>query len=198
AGLVELASTARALTTFVDAVAVGPGRLLRSAEEMSRMAPFTDGSPPADRTKWSISVVSYYEFGGTIALVLDLTLRERSNGQLSLDDFMREMWRRYGKPGGAREGYVDHPYTIADAEATLAEVSGDRAFARDFFARYVEGHDEANYGPLLARAGFAPRKRNPGRAWLGDVRLESHGSGARVAELVAPTWPIYASGLDGD
>jgi predicted metalloprotease with PDZ domain len=109
---------------------------------------------------------------------------------------MRAMWTTYGKPGGSREGYVDHPYTIADAEATLAAVSGDRAFARDFFARYIQGHDVADYGRLLARAGFTIRKTNPGRAWLGDLRLGARG--ARVAALVAPTWPIYAAGLDED
>ena len=110
---------------------------------------------------------------------------------------MRAMWRKYGKPGGGREGYVDHPYTIADAEATLAEVSGDRAFARDFFARYIQGHDVADYGRLLAHAGFTVRKRNAGHAWLGDLRLEVR-SGVHVAKLVAPTWPIYAAGIDQD
>jgi predicted metalloprotease with PDZ domain len=116
---------------------------------------------------------------------------------LSLDDFMRAMWKTYGKPGGSREGYVDHPYTIADAEATLAAVSGDQAFAHDFFSRYIQGHDVADYGRLLGRAGFTLKKRNPGRAWLGDLRLESR-EGARVGGLVPPTWPVYAAGLDED
>jgi predicted metalloprotease with PDZ domain len=76
-------------------------------------------------------------------------------------------------------------------------VSGDRAFAHDFFARYIQGHDVADYPRLLARAGFAVRKRHPGRAWLGDLRLDSR-DGLRVAALVSPTWPIYAAGLDED
>ena len=41
------------------------------------------------------------------------------------------------------------------------------------------------------------RKRNPGRPWLGDLRLDSR-DGVRVAVLVPPTWPVYASGLDQD
>jgi predicted metalloprotease with PDZ domain len=77
-------------------------------------------------------------------------------------------------------------------------VSGDRAFAHDFFGRYIEGHDVADYGRLLSRAGFAVRKRNPGRAWLGDIRLEASGGASRVATLVAPTWPLYAAGIDQD
>jgi len=161
------------------------------------MAPFIDGGRTVDRTNFPITVTSYYPFGGAIALALDLTLRDRTDGRLSLDDFMQAMWRKYGKPGGSREGYVDRPYTIADAEATLAEVSGDRAFARDFFGRYIQGHDVADYARLLARAGFTVRRRNPGRAWLGDLRIESR-TGVRVANLVAPTWPIYRAGVDLD
>jgi predicted metalloprotease with PDZ domain len=163
------------------------------------MAAFIDGGRTIDRTNWSNTVISYYPFGGAIALALDLTLRERSEGRVSLDDFMRAMWRKYGKPGGSRQGYVDHAYTVEDAEATLAEVSGEGGggFAREFFGRYIQGHDVADYARLLSRAGFTVRKRNAGRAWLGDLQLEAHGK-VRVAALVAPTWPIYASGLDQD
>jgi predicted metalloprotease with PDZ domain len=197
AQLVDMAFTAATFGQLVESVTQSAGRLVRSAEEMSRMAPFIDGGRTVDRTNWSTTVISYYPFGGAIALALDLTLRDRTDGRVSLDDFMQAMWRTYGKPGGTREGYVDRPYTIADAEATLAVVSGDRAFARDFFARYIQGHDVADYARLLSRAGFTVRKRSPGRAWLGDLRLESR-NGARVAGLVAPTWPIYAAGLDQD
>jgi predicted metalloprotease with PDZ domain len=197
AGLVDMASTARTLTSLVDTVTVAPGRLVRPAEQMSQMAPFIDGGRPVDRTNWSNTVISYYPFGAAIALAMDLSLRDRTDGRVSLDDFMRVMWRTYGKAGGAREGYVDRPYTMADAEAALAETSGDPAFARDFFAKYVQGHELADYKRLLARAGFTVRLQHAGRAWLGDVRLEFR-DGARVASLVAPTWPIYAAGIDQD
>ena len=197
AQLVDMASTARTFTGLVETVSQNAGRLVRSAADMSMMAPFTDGDRTVDKTNWSTTVISYYSFGGAIALALDLSLRDRSDSRVSLDDFMQAMWRKFGKPGGSREGYVDHPYTIADAEATLADVSGDRVFARDFFARFVLGHDVADYSRLLARAGFTVRKRNAGRAWLGDPRLESR-NGVRAAALVAPTWPIYATGFDQD
>ena len=195
AGLVDEASAASTFGELVDPVVAGPGRLVRSAEEMSMMAPFTDGDQPLDRTNWSTTVISYYPFGGAIALALDLTLRDRSDNRTSLDDFMRAMWRTHGKPGGARAGYVDRPYTAADAEAVLAEVSGDPAFAREFFQRYIQGREAANYTRLLASAGFAVRKRNPGRAWLGDPGFDA---GLRLTSLVAPTWPLYAAGIDQD
>jgi predicted metalloprotease with PDZ domain len=117
------------------------GRHVRSAEDMSRMAVFIDGGRTADRTNWSETVISYYTFGAAIATALDLTLRERSDSRITLDDYMRAMWRSYGKPSGGREGYVDRPYTIADAEATLAEVSGVRR-SRDS-SRNIQGHEVA-------------------------------------------------------
>jgi predicted metalloprotease with PDZ domain len=196
AGMVDLASTARTLGGLIESVS-GDARQVRSAEQMSQMAPFIDGGRTVDRTNWSNTVISYYPFGGAIALAMDLTLRERADGRLSLDDFMRAMWRKYGKPGGAREGLVDQPYTIADAEATLAEVTGDRAFAHDFFAKYIQGHDIADYTGLLSRAGFTVRKRNPDHAWIGDVRFESR-NGMHLATLVSPGWPIYAAGIEQD
>jgi predicted metalloprotease with PDZ domain len=197
-GLVDLASTTATIAGLVRSVALNPARDVRSAEEMSRMAPFTDGGRPMDRTNWSTTVISYYQFGGAIALALDLTLRERSGDRVTLDDYMRAMWRVHGKPGGSREGYVDRPYTIADAEARLAEVAGDRAFARDFFARYIQGHEVPGYAGLLAQAGFELRKSNAGRAWWGDMRLELRNASVRVAEPPAIDTPASAGGLDVD
>jgi predicted metalloprotease with PDZ domain len=196
AGLVDLDYTRQILTSLVDTVVNSPGRAVRSAEEMSRMAPFTDGGRPIDRTNWPNTVISYYPFGAAIAVALDLSLRERSDGRTTLDDFMRAMWRAYGKPGGSREGYVDRPYTAADAEARLSEVSGDPVFAKDFFSRYIEGHDVADYARLLRNAGFILRKRDPGRAWLGDLRMDPRTEGARVTGDVASNSPAYAAGID--
>ena len=198
AGLTTLTATAEALSEFVETVVLGPGRAMRSAEDMSRMAPFTDGGGPVDRTNWPNTVTSYYSLGGAIALALDLTLRERSASQITLDDYMRAMWRVHGKPGGTREGYVDRPYTAADAETRLAEVSGDRPFARDFFSRYIQGREVADYTRLLAQAGFVVRRRHTGRAWWGDVRIEPRGGGLHIAALVPANSPAYAAGLEQD
>jgi predicted metalloprotease with PDZ domain len=172
AGLLTLGETARTLMVVLNGAGVEAGRLLRSAEEVSRLAVITDrtdGDPPGAR----MDVMSYYQLGAAIALALDLSLRERSGGRLSLDDFMREMWRRYGKPGGARQGYVDRPYTNADVEATLAAVSGDPAFARNFFARYIQGREVPDYRRLLAPAGFLVRTAPRGRVDV--VPLETAG-----------------------
>ena len=198
AGLDSPEGVARDFGELADGILGYPGRLVRSAAEMSEMAPFVDGGRPIDRTNWSNSLVSYYTVGGAIALALDLSLRDRTESRLSLDDYMRAMWQKFGRPGGLREGYVDHPYTIEEAEKTLADVSGDRAFAHEFFAKYILGHAAADYGRLLARAGLVLRPRGGGRSWIGDLRYESRGGDIVISTLVSPTWPAYAAGLEED
>jgi predicted metalloprotease with PDZ domain len=177
AGIVDLRYTAGVFTSLLDTIGAARGRLTRSAEEISRMAVVTDGGG-ADRSS-GIGDVSYYHLGAAIALSLDLSLRQRSNGRLSLDDFMQEMWRRYGKPGGARQGYVDRPYTMEDAEATLAAIT-DTRFARDFFDRYIEGRELADYGQLLAPAGFLARHAPRGN--LEIVAIEAAGGTLTAAQ----------------
>jgi predicted metalloprotease with PDZ domain len=198
AGVNDVSATAGTLTDVIETVALGAGRSFRSAEDMSRMAPFIDGGATIDRTNWSNTVISYYPYGAAVALALDLSLRERSGSQITLDDYMRAMWRVHGKPGGTREGYVDRPYTLADAEARLAEVSGDATFAAEFFSRYIRGRDLADYSRLLSRAGLTLSKRSAGRAWWGDMRIESRYDRVFIDELVPPASPAYAAGLEQD
>ena len=197
AGLMNVDAFRQFLTAQVDAVVVEPARRVRSAVDMSDMAPFIDAGRPLDPTNWSNTVLSYYTFGAAIALAMDLSVRDRSDGRITLDDFMRAMWQKHGKPGGSREGYVDRPYTIEDAEARLAESSGDRVFAHDFFSRYIQGHDVADYARLLDRAGFMLRLRDPGRAWWGDVRMDARSDGGHIVDISANA-PAYSAGLDRD
>jgi predicted metalloprotease with PDZ domain len=107
---------------------------------------------------------------------------------------MRAMWRVHGKPGGEQPGLVAKPYTLKDARDRLAEVSGDRAFADDFFDRYIEGREVADYARLLAKAGYVWRKRAPGSAWLGAPNAVD-GSGA-VTTLASWGSPLFEAGLD--
>jgi predicted metalloprotease with PDZ domain len=196
-GLRDAAQTASAMNGFVQSVSANPARQVRSAVEMSRMAPFVDGGTTVDRTNWSTTFISYYSYGAAIALGLDLTLRARSNGAVSLDDYMRALWRVHGAPGGPA-GTVLRPYTLTDAEAQLAEVSRDAAFARDFFARFIEGHEALDYQNLLARAGFVLRPARPGRAWIGDLRVEERGAALRVVTAPSIGSPAYQAGLAQD
>jgi predicted metalloprotease with PDZ domain len=193
AGLIPLQQAISSFAATINTVVHHPGRRFRSAVEMSRMAPFTDAARSVDPTNFSTTFISYYTYGNGIALALDLSLRDRSNGRLTLDDYMRAMWRAHGKPGGVAPGLVARPYTMEDARDRLAEVAGDREFANDFFAKYIEGREAADYVRLLARAGIMLRARTPGAAWIGDVQL---GHTLRLESLAPWGSPAYDAGLD--
>ena len=66
---------------LINAVALAPGRQLRSAEEMSQLAPFVDAAVSIDRTTWGNTFISYYTWGAAIGLALDLSLREKTGGK---------------------------------------------------------------------------------------------------------------------
>jgi predicted metalloprotease with PDZ domain len=197
-GLVDLGDTLTNLGSTVNWVVNHPGTRVRTAVEMSQMAPFVDAAEWTDPTNFEITFLSYYTFGEGLALALDLSLRDLTNGRVTLDDYMRAMWRAHGKPGGLAPGLVAHPYTLSDARARLAEVSGDARFADDFFSRYIEGHETPDYARLLQRAGLVLKRRNPGAAWMGDLQLQSDPDGVRLTSLSAPGTPAYAAGLDMD
>ena len=198
AGLTPLGEYTRTLASAINAVTFDPGRQIHTAEEMSQMAPFVDAAVAIDRVNFANTFISYYTWGESIALGLDLTLRERSGGTITLDDYMRAMWERFGKPGGHAPGYVDRPYTIADAKAVLAAVSGDAAFADDFFARYIQGHEVVDYAHLLANAGFVLRPRASQPGFAGELRLQDTPVGVRVNEATLFGSPAYQAGLDRD
>jgi predicted metalloprotease with PDZ domain len=183
----------------VVALLTAPGRHVRSAVEMSQHATFADAAVSNDPHDQSRTFVSYYTQGAAIALGLDLTLRARSNGQVSLDDYMRRLWRRFGAPAPPEAGRVAVAYTLEDLRAELAAIA-DETFATEFFARYVEGRDVLDYSALLARAGYHLEVAAPGRSWTGGIVVEPTAGGllvgGRERRLVAFDTPAYRAGLD--
>jgi len=75
------------------------------------------------------AIVSYYTKGALVAFGLDMTLRQRSNDALTLDDLMRHLWTVYGKTRtGVPEGGIEEA-----AEDLLGRS------LQDFFDDYVRG-----------------------------------------------------------
>ena len=90
------------------------------------------------------AVVSYYTKGALVALALDLTIRKATDDRRSLDDVMRALWARHGKPGvGVPEDGV---------EQVAAELAGVEL--RQFFDEYVRGTADVPLGLLLAPYGI--------------------------------------------
>jgi predicted metalloprotease with PDZ domain len=111
---------------------------------------------------------------------------------------MRALWRRFGRSGNTTPGMVTTTYTIPELESTLGEITGDAAFAKEFFERYVNGRELVDYAKLFARAGMVMRKRHAGTPWLGEAQLQVGAGGARVDSLVPFGSPLYKAGVAED
>ena len=193
-GLTGLDNIVERFSSVINTVLVSPGRRLNTVVEMSQLAPFTDAASAIDRTNWGNTFISYYTWGEAIALGLDLTLRIRSDNQVTLDHYMRAMWQRFGRPAaGAVPGLVSTPYALTDARDVLGDIAGSVSFAKNFFSRFIEGHELVDYAPALSAAGIHLRHQSPGRAWLGEV---SFASGLRVSSATAYGSPLYQAGVD--
>jgi predicted metalloprotease with PDZ domain len=197
-GLTPLEAALASFAGTINAVTLSPGRKIRSAAEMSTLAPFVDAAAAIDRTSWDNTFISYYTWGAALGLALDLSLREQKAGQTTLDTYMRAMWTRFGRPGQKVAGHVATPYTMDDLETVLGELT-TKQFARTFFASFIQGHEVADYGPLLEQAGLVLRKRNAGRAYLFAPGLNFQGGGgARLSASALFDTALYKAGVDRD
>jgi predicted metalloprotease with PDZ domain len=194
AGLASPEQTMISLARSALGVAASPAYQFRSAVEMSQMAPFSDAARSNDPTNFSYAFINYYPFGSALALALDLSLRDRSSGRISLDDYMRALWRVHGKPAGPHVGFVANPYTLKDARDRLADVAG-RAFADGFFDRFIEGREVPDYATLLAPAGVVVRRRAPHAAWTGAA-FDDGGRVTAIQGLVPWGSPAFVAGLE--
>ena len=195
-GITGIDDFAASLGHSLDLIIRTPARKYRSVEEMSRFAQFVDGAVWTDPANNDNHFVSYYDWGAIIGLGLDLSLRARSDHKATLDHYMRRLWQEFGRAASTSEGAVARPYTAQDLRRVLADVDGDRAFADDFFERFVHGRDVLDYAPLLARAGLILRKRGPGRPWIGPLWLDAANGTPRIAVPTLEDTPAYAAGLD--
>src|SRR6267154_5454027 len=90
------------------------------------------------------TTVSYYLKGSIVGFLLDLELRRRSGGARSLDDLLRVLFQKYGRPPGLPENAVE--------EAAVALI-GDRSL-QDWFQRAVRSTQELQVDEALAAVGL--------------------------------------------
>jgi predicted metalloprotease with PDZ domain len=149
------------------------------------------------------ALVSYYQKGAIVALALDLTIREKTNGAKSLDDVMRALWNEFGK---TRLGVPE-----AAIEEIAARVTGLNL--GEFFAHAVYGTNDLDLTPLFKHVGVAMTFQMPGMTGTdakapalgakigsevnGDARLVQvfDGGAAQLAGLSAGDSIIAIDGL---
>jgi predicted metalloprotease with PDZ domain len=175
------------IASFINTKENTPGGIRFSPAENSRNAVFVDAGVAVDVTNYQNMFASYYPYGAAIALALDLTLRSKYN--TTLDNYMQQVWKKFGK--------TEIAYNINDLEITLAEFTKDAAFAKSFFAKYVTGHESFDYNAVLAFAGLQLQKVQPNVAWVGRVQF-TETNGLKVNSSTIWQTPLYNAGIDID
>ncbi len=167
----------KALATTLGQVLRTPGRHVQSIAESSfdawtRYYRQDENAPNA--------IVSYYTKGALVALCLDLTIRERTAGRRSLDDVMRLMWRRLGRPGAPEaEGLAEDRFGALLQEATGVDLEAE-------IAAWAYGTGELPVAALLERFGITVDvKPAPGREAMLGIRLATRHGETTVANAYA-------------
>ncbi|AFL72737.1 M61 family metallopeptidase [Thiocystis violascens] len=176
------------LAATVTRVMRNPGRRVQTLAEASFDA-WTKFYKPDENAPNAL--VSYYAKGALVALALDLTIRHGTDGVHSLDEVMRELWRRHGRTGiGVPERGVED---VASAVSGL-DLDG-------FFAQALDSTEDIDLAALLATVGVGMRLR-PSRgakdtggcvegfdpidpAPTLDVRLRPNGAEATIQHVIS-------------
>jgi predicted metalloprotease with PDZ domain len=117
-----------------------PGRAHQSLEQSSFDAWIKLYKPDESNLN---TTVSYYLKGGLVLFALDLQIRRRTEGAKSLDDVLRLLWTRYGKP---REAHPD------DLQPLFEDATG--LPLGDVFDRQIRGTEDPELAKELAHVGI--------------------------------------------
>ncbi|HMU32638.1 MAG TPA: PDZ domain-containing protein [Pyrinomonadaceae bacterium] len=128
--------------------------------------------------------ISYYDKGELVNMMLDLKIREASNGTKSLDDVMRALYNDFYKKG--------KNYTPADYQH-LAEVAAGVSLD-DFFSKYVRGTAEVDWNSFLNGIGLEIKKSGGGKPYLGAQLTEANGN--LTVRAIPAGSPAYEQGLN--
>ncbi|HJW98545.1 MAG TPA: hypothetical protein VJ453_00190 [Terriglobales bacterium] len=180
AGLLQPAEFFQRLSSAITTLQSRPAHLTQSAEESS-LDLWLEKYPGYGSPERSIS---YYNKGELLGVLLDLKIREASNGRHSLRDLFQSLNRDFAKQGRF----------FADSEGirTVAESLGNTDL-RSFFERYIAGTEELPYDELFATVGLSLEKQsrvvadpgfNAARSFTTAVMVEEvYGDQAKAAGL---------------
>jgi len=131
--------------------------------------------------------ISYYNKGQIVGEMLDLVIRNATDGHKSLDAVMTRMNQAYAKQGK----YYDDTNGV---RAVAEEVTGTSL--GDFFRRYVSGTDEIPYDKFLGPVGLELKVELHKIADLGFWTAGGRAGGSTVAvSQVVPGSGAEAAGL---
>lgn len=144
AGIITKEQFAESLSGVLNYVWNSPARDFFNVVEMSYQATFVDAATSIDPVNRENTFISYYSYGNTLGLALDLSLRNLEDPK-NLDDFMKFVWEKYGKD--------EIPYSLKDLE-TLLGTYVDPSFSKNFFDTYIYQSNMPDYKSLLSSVGI--------------------------------------------
>jgi predicted metalloprotease with PDZ domain len=184
AGLVKPEAYLNSIAELMTEFEAKPGRAERSIEETSWDTWFRTGVQ--GETNLTNSTYSYYDGGQIVGHLLDFTIRDATNNQKSLDDWMRLLYQRYALP---KAGFEPE-----DALRAANEVAGKDM--SDFFRRHISGKEPLPYEQYFGYAGIqVERLHAPDLGWIGVGTTRNEDGRAKVNELM-PGSPAENAGLD--
>jgi predicted metalloprotease with PDZ domain len=189
AGLMTPRRYLKVLSERIASLERQPGRLRQSLAESSfdtwiKLYRPNEHSPN--------STISYYLKGELVGLLLDLHLRDKTDGKVALDDVMRELWRMWLEDG---RGISEDEF-----ERVAERVSG--LDLKRFFAKTVRSTDELDFKAALAPFGLRLLTKRKGESedgdgptpWLGiDTEVRD---GLLAVKHVLEGSPAREAGLD--
>jgi predicted metalloprotease with PDZ domain len=158
AGLISQEDYIKNMVGTFNYVWNSPGRQFFNPIEMSYQAPFVDAARSVDPVNRVNTFISYYSYGEMLGLALDLSLREKG---LNLDDFMKLMWKNFGKQ--------EKPYTVEDIRNTLKTYAG-ADFGDYFFNHYIYKSEMPDMKRLLNNVGVSLTQQKNSVAFGANVR----------------------------
>ena len=202
AGLTPLEQTLDSFAGTINAVTPAPARKFRTAEDMSRLAPFVDAAATIDRTTLGqhVHLVLHVWRGDRAWRSICRCAIGRTAARRSTPTCERS-GRRHGRPGQKTPGMVATPYTMDDLKAVLGRGERRPAFRADVLRPITSRATTSSITrPLLARAGLTLRSAIQARAFFtGSQQLNFEGGGgARVtAPVPFDSW-LYKAGVERD
>src|ERR1700683_4452183 len=133
--------------------------------------------------------ISYYNKGQIVGEMLDLAIRNATDGHKSLDAVITSMNEAYAKQGK----YYDDSDSVRAAAEEVTGTSLD-----DFFRGYISGVEEIPYDKFLGAAGLELKVETHRIADLGFWTAGGRGGGATATvSQVVPGSTAGAAGLPG-
>ena len=169
----------------IEVVENKAGNRVTSAVEASILAPFIDRPLVSLSTNVDNTVVSYYQKGETLAVVLDLLIRGRSKGRASLETVMRRAYEEFYLKAPRDSYYLKgRAYTVEEFERLASEVTG--VDLSDFFRRHAHDVQPPPYDEAFGYVGLR-LARTPDGART-NFRIEKDDKASAEARALREAW----------